>query len=151
MDTKRFPGLIRAIYEAVDDLEKMFPGRHFTPDGHMVGSLGEALAAYHYGIALLPASHATHDGVLAGRNVQVKATQGSRIALSSEPQHLLVIKLARDGSFTEEYNGPGAKVWALVRHKPTPKNGQRQVSLAALRRLMTSVSAEQRIPRRSSR
>jgi hypothetical protein len=30
----------------------MFPGRHFTPDGHMVGSFGEALAAHHYGIEL---------------------------------------------------------------------------------------------------
>jgi hypothetical protein len=30
----------------------MFPGGHFTPDGHMVGSIGEAIAAYHYGIDL---------------------------------------------------------------------------------------------------
>ncbi|MPM11547.1 hypothetical protein SDC9_57893 [bioreactor metagenome] len=29
---------IRAIYKISNELENMFPGRHFTPDGHMVGS-----------------------------------------------------------------------------------------------------------------
>jgi hypothetical protein len=43
MDKNEFPRLLRAIYESVDALETMFPGRHFTPDGHMIGSLGEAL------------------------------------------------------------------------------------------------------------
>jgi hypothetical protein len=38
------PNLISQLYELVDQLELMFPGRLFTPDGHMVGSLGEALA-----------------------------------------------------------------------------------------------------------
>ena len=29
------------LYELVHELEQIHPGRHFTPDGHMVGSLGE--------------------------------------------------------------------------------------------------------------
>ena len=124
MDHTRFPQILRAIYEAVDELEAMFPGRHFTPDGHLVGSLGEALASYHYGVELLSASAQGHDGTAGGRRVQVKATQGDRIAISSEPEHLLVLKLGRDGAFTEEYNGPGDTVWSLVSHKPRPKNGQ---------------------------
>ena len=45
MDIDRFPQIVATIYELVDELERMFPGRYFTPDGHMVGSLGEALAA----------------------------------------------------------------------------------------------------------
>ena len=80
----------------------------------MVGSLGEALAAHHYGIKLSPASSQCHDGVCESRQVQVKATQGNRIALSGEPEHLLVLRLNRDGSFVEEYNGPGALPWKLV-------------------------------------
>ncbi|MEY3457412.1 MAG: hypothetical protein RL215_569 [Planctomycetota bacterium] len=44
MDLVRFPQLLRDIYAAVDELERMFPGRHFTPDGHMVGSIGEAFS-----------------------------------------------------------------------------------------------------------
>lgn len=150
MDKHSFPKLLCAIYDAVDALEAMFPGRHFTPDGHMVGSLGEALASYHYGINLSVASSECHDGTCETRKVQVKATQGDRVAITSQPEHLLVLKLNRDGTFVEEYNGPGAPVWNLVAHKPRPKNGQYQVSLATLRRLMRSVEQHERLQRREA-
>jgi hypothetical protein len=150
VDKHAFPKLLRAIYEAVDGLEAMFPGRFFTPDGHMVGSLGEALAAYYYGIQLSQASTQCHDGICENRQVQVKATQGDRVAITSQPEHLLVLKLNRDGSFIETYNGPGSLVWNLVAHKPKPKNGQYQVSLATLRRLMEGVDPHDRLQRRES-
>jgi len=150
VDKQAFPKHLRAIYDAVDALEAMFPGRHFTPDGHMVGSLGEALAAYYYGIALSQASAECHDGTCENRQVQVKATQGNRVAITSEPEHLLVLRLKRDGSFVEEYNGPGAKVWNLVAHKPRPKNGQYQISLASLRKLMGGVDKHEQLPKRQA-
>jgi hypothetical protein len=148
VDKQKFPQLLRSIYDSVDALEAMFPGRHFTPDGHMVGSLGEALAAYHYGVQLSKASAPRHDGVSGKRQVQVKATQGNRVALSSEPEHLLVLRLSREGTFVEEYNGPGALVWKQVSMKPRPKNGQYQISLTTLRRLMKEVDKNDRLPRR---
>jgi hypothetical protein len=150
VDKQAFPQHLRAIYDAVDALEAMFPGRHFTPDGHMVGSLGEALAAYYYDISLSQASAECHDGTCDKRHVQVKATQGDRVAITSEPEHLLVLRLNRDGSFVEEYNGPGTLVWNLVAHKPRPKNGQYQVSLASLRKLMTRVNKHEQLPRREA-
>lgn len=150
MDKQAFPKHLRAIYDAVDALEAMFPGRHFTPDGHMVGSLGEALAAYYYGIELSQASAECHDGTCENRQVQVKATQGNRVSITSEPEHLLVLRLKRDGSFVEEYNGPGAKVWSLVAHKPRPKNGQYQISLASLHKLMGEVDKHEQLPRRQA-
>ena len=148
MDTERFPLLLKAIYDAVDELERMFPGRHFTPDGHLVGSLGEALAAHYYNVQLSSASAECHDGTCDGLQVQVKATQGDRVGISSKPDYLLVLRLSRDGTFVEEYNGPGAAVWELVEHKPLPKNGQYQVSLSTLRRLMLRVPPHERLPRR---
>jgi hypothetical protein len=42
MDTKRLPEIIREMYRLIDELEAMFEGRQFTPDGHTVGSIGEA-------------------------------------------------------------------------------------------------------------
>ena len=36
----------------VHELEGDFPGRQFTLDGHLVGSIGEVMAAYYYGIEL---------------------------------------------------------------------------------------------------
>ena len=154
MDLVRFPVLIRSVYAAVDELERMFPGRHFTPDGHMVGSIGEALAAFYYGLKLFAASAEGHDGTVEGhdgtlghRLVQVKATQTRTISISSEPEFLLVLRIARDGSFEEIYSGPGAPVWTLVSHKPRPKNGQYQVALSKLAKLMPSIPASERILR----
>ncbi len=39
------PSLVQELYSIVDRLEELFPGRRFTPDGHLVGSIGEVLAA----------------------------------------------------------------------------------------------------------
>ena len=147
MDATRFPELVRSIYRVVEELESMFPGRHFTPDGHMIGSIGEAIATHYYGVDLYPASHEGHDGEAEGKQVQVKATQGKRIAITSEPDQLLVLRLNRDGTFVEEYNGPGEPVWSLVSQKPRPKNGQYQVSLTALREVMTLVAPDEKLPR----
>lgn len=148
MDTTKFPQLIDRLYTLVAELEVMFPGRHFTPDGHMVGSIGEALAAYYYGLKLLTASTPGCDAMIEGRRVEIKATQGTRVAFRCAPAHLLVLKLHKDGGFTEIYNGTGERVWALVRHKKMPKNGQHQISLTTLRVLNGEVDSAERMERR---
>ena len=43
---------VHKMIEIVKELETEFPGRHFTLDGHLVGSIGEVMAAYYYGIEL---------------------------------------------------------------------------------------------------
>ena len=140
------PALIGRLYEIVTELEAHFPGRKFTPDGHLVGSIGEVLAAYHYGIDLYTASAPGHDGrCRAGREVQIKATQGSYIGIRCEPRHLLVLKLDRKGGFREAYNGPGDAAWAAA--GPMQKNGQRSISISRLARLMKEVTAGERLSR----
>lgn len=52
---------IKALYAISRELEQLFPGRHYTPDGHMIGSIGEALAASWYGLELFTAGAETHD------------------------------------------------------------------------------------------
>ncbi len=39
------PSIVQEPYSIVDRLEELFPGRRFTTDGHLVGSIGEVLAA----------------------------------------------------------------------------------------------------------
>lgn len=134
------------LYDVVNELEAMF-NRPFTPDGHMVGSIGEALVAHYYGLTLTPPSTAGCDATVAGKRVEIKATQGNRVAFRCKPEHLIVIKINRDGTFTEIYNGHGERVWVLVSHKSMPSNGQHQVSLASLRRLNAAIDASERIPR----
>jgi hypothetical protein len=138
------PRLVRSLYEIVAELEKLFPGRKFTPDGHLVGSIGEVLAAHRYGLELLAASAERHDATSPdGRLVQIKATQTGLIGMRSEPDHLLVLKLNSDGSADEVYNGPGAAPWEQAGR--LQKNGQRAISLARLRRLMDHVSDRDRV------
>ncbi len=47
---------VHELYRIVDELERMHPGRKFSLDGHLVGSIGEVLAAQMYDLVLLPAS-----------------------------------------------------------------------------------------------
>jgi hypothetical protein len=146
-DDKRFPELIRELYQIVAEVEAMFQGRPFTPDGHMVGSLAECFAEYYYGLKLYACSYPGHDAQTEDCKVEIKATQGNSVSLRSGPEKLLVFRLLRDGSFEEIYNGPGAPVWALVESKPRPSNGQYRVSLAQLRKVMANVSTQERLER----
>lgn len=146
MDSIRFPELISTLYDTAAELEKMFR-RPFTPDGHMVGSIGEALAAHFYGLTLTPCSTRGCDATGGGRRVEIKATQGDRVAFRCAPEYLLVLRLHKDGRFDEVYNGHGARVWALVSHKPVPSNGQLSVSLSKLTALNALVPNEERIAR----
>ena len=137
---------IKTLYSISQELEELFPGRHYTPDGHMIGSIGETLAASYYDLELFPASEETHDAKAPdGRLVQIKATQINRIAISSEPEWLLVLKIHKDGTFSEEYNGPGKLAWEHC--GKMQKNGQRPISLAKLRELQTEVPEPERLKR----
>lgn len=138
---------IREIFRIANELERMYPGRHFTPDGHMVGSIGEVIAAEEYGLKLFEASHPVHDArAKDGKLVQIKATQGDRIAISECPEHLVVLKIDRDGGFEEVYNGPGDIAWSLVGKRQ--KTGQCHVSLAKLRAAMAEIPECGRLPRK---
>ncbi len=64
MDHDKFQKLVKQLYSTVSELETMFPGRHFTPDGHMVGSLGECLVADAFGLELLTASNKGFDAIV---------------------------------------------------------------------------------------
>jgi len=126
--------LIRQLYAVVAALEEEFEGRKFTPDGHLVGSIGEVVAAFAFNLMLLPASNETHDGKAPdGTLVQIKLTGGDRnISLYSEPKHLLVLQL-RNSEFVTVYNGRGSVAWQNCRAEA--KNGQRSIALSTLRRL----------------
>ena len=137
---------IRRLYTISQELEQEYPGRKFTPDGHLVGSIGEILVAEHYSLILLPNSAETHDAVAKdGRLVQIKATQTQRIAISSEPEHLIVIKISKNGDWEEVYNGPGTLAWNNA--GKMQKNGQRPITLGRLKDLMKVVKKTEMVSR----
>lgn len=110
--------------------------RRFTPDGHLVGTLGEVLAASMFGLTLAPPSTKGYDAVdRDGRKVEIKATYGTNVALRSsshqEADDLLVLRLELRGEPELAYYGAIAR----VAERPVQSNGQFSVSLSTLRRL----------------
>ena len=134
------------LYAIVSELERMFPGRHFTPDGHLVGSLGEVIAAYHYGITLYKPSKEKHDGYVGKKEVQIKITQRKSIVLSDKPgapDYLIVLSLDKDGNVFEVYNGPGKKPWKASTEPDSHNN--RHLRISKLLELDLRVPVNERI------
>ncbi len=76
----------------------------------------------------------------------MKTTQGKSVSTYDEqPEHLLVLRLLRDGTVEEWFNGPGHIAWRALGKKA--KNGQCRLSLSKLRVLMAEVPEGSRIPR----
>jgi hypothetical protein len=147
---KEATSLINELYRIVERLQKLFPGRKFTPDGHLVGSIGEVLAASRYDLDLLTMSAKGYDATKAeAQRVEIKITQGQSVAFRCEPLHLLVLSLARSGGVTEVFNGPGHLVWPHVGRLQS--NGQRTIRLNTLRGLQALVSPEQRLALKETR
>ncbi|MBU1089468.1 hypothetical protein KKF38_01580 [Patescibacteria group bacterium] len=130
--------LIHQLGDIVQKLEKMFPKRKFTLDGHLVGSLGEVWAREEYKFELLPSGTEKHDAKKDNQLIQIKTTQTNRIALSSCPDHLLVLHLDLKNPklFEEIYYGNGEAVWEKCGNKQNPpKNGQYSISFNKIREI----------------
>lgn len=129
------PSAVARIYEAVAELEATYPGRKFTPDGHLVGSIGEVVAAEALGLTLHPASYPGHDAFDAAGDVQIKMTgqRGTSVALYATCVRLIVLKVVSPQEAEIVYDGPGEPAWAAAGRMG--KNGQRVVSLSRLRAL----------------
>lgn len=137
---------ILELLKIVGELEETFEGRVFTLDGHLVGSIGEVLAAYYYGIELYPPSTPKHDGVSPdGQEVQIKITQRGSIMLNEEPDYLIVLYLDRKtGEIKEVYNGKGKAPWETsYLYK---KRNTNYMTLSKLIKLDEGVNDVERIP-----
>jgi hypothetical protein len=114
-------------------------------DGHLVGSIGEVVAAYMFDLDLNPASTMGHDAVARdGRAVEIKLTQGSSVAIRHKPDHLIVLHRPRGGPVEVIFNGPGLAAWAAAGARA--KNGQSPIRLSTLRRLEVAVADAARLP-----
>jgi uncharacterized protein DUF6998 len=105
----RIPELIGKLFQTVRALNEIFPHRPFTPDGHLVGSIGEVVAAETYGLILEKCSREGFDAKTEdGQTVEIRLTGGSSVSISSAPKTpeiLIVLKLDSDRGFEEIYNG----------------------------------------------
>jgi len=124
---------IRQVFETCHELS-MLTRRPISPDGHLVGSLGEIFAAAELGLSLTPPSNKGYDAVDSkGNKVEIKTTTGKSVSLSAsgtEATRLVVVVLSRTGEASIAFDGPAHAVWGLA--GPAQKNGQRRVSLSKI-------------------
>jgi hypothetical protein len=136
------PPPVAQIYRAVKELERQYPGRKFTPDGHLVGSIGEVIAAQHFGLTLHPASHPAHDAFDLDGQVQIKMTAGNKVSMYGECERLIVLKVVSAEYAEVIYDGPGRPAWAAAGRQQ--KNGQRTIGLT---KLVSLVAEPQSVPK----
>ncbi len=126
----KLPPPVAAIYRAVAELEALYPDRKFTPDGHLVGSIGEVVAAEALGLTLHPASHPCHDAYDAHGDVQIKMTAGNSVSLYATCDRLVVLRIESPEVAEIVYDGDGESAWNAA--GPMGTNGQRRVSIKRL-------------------
>ncbi len=136
------PALIGDLMKTTKRLNTLFKGRPFTPDGHLVGSIGEVVAEYIYGVRLEPSSTPQVDAhTQDGRSVQIKLTGANGNSFGfrwsnlvpRKPADILIALKLTDQGFEEIYNGRFPV--ELLRERRDTSNGQISISLAKLREL----------------
>jgi hypothetical protein len=125
------PSPVADIYRAVADLEKLYPGRKFAPDGHLVGSIGEVIAAEHFGLTLYGMSKTGHDAFDANGDVQIKLATGNSVSVFADCARLIVLRIVSPKQAEIVYDGPGTPARAAP--GSMQKNGQRKIALTKLR------------------
>ena len=135
-DINEMLSIYRNMVKEVETLESMFEDRHFTLDGHLIGSIGEVAAAYLYGIKLYASSTKAIDGEVNSKPVQIKVVQQDNVMLSYDgegesPHYLLVLYLNKSGTIYEVYNGP----WEIA-FNSVPKSDSHGYKHIRVNRLM---------------
>jgi len=142
---------IKKLLQIVDELHEAHPAKKFTLDGRLLGDIGEILVEENYDIALFKGMRRHHDGMAKdGRLVQIKATMKDALTFPSDhrPDFYLGIKIKKDGSFDEVFNGPGRVAWEAVRNRKPSKTNLHSISIKILAELGRRVSAAEKIPLR---
>jgi len=106
------------IFQGIGHLKRAFPKKEFTIDGRLVGDIGEIVAALEYDIELFDVVCEGHHGKTSdGRLVQVRVTFKDSLSFPSVPDYYLGLKLHRDGTHEEVYNGPGRLIYEKYKHR----------------------------------
>ena len=145
----QIPELIRQVHSALDELQALVP-RPFTVEGRLDESIGEALAAYAYGLELSRNRSGVSSAITqVGTRVQLKVTRSKKgtIGIWDNPALLLVLQLS-GREVVELYNGP-TNVPSENAGR-TKGNGERRIPVSRLKILADQIPAELKLqPRRA--
>lgn len=150
MKKAKFISAVKSVFDACRHLSKASDNmRLFTPDGRMVGDIGEVIAGIFYQIELDKVGRRDWDGTYNSRNVQIKTTGGKSTYLKKPPKEgfanglLMVFHINREsGEYELVYNGNIQCVWDELKNKRLDKTGAKTIQLDRLRKLQKSVHSK---------
>ena len=136
------------LYQIVDRFEEMFPGRKFSPDGHLLETLGKVIAEYMFDVELVPTGRGNAEfeaRAKDGGSVKIILTQGNKVTMKGAYDYLLVLRLKSDKSVEVVFNGPLFKAWPNF--ESMPKGRSKAFSVTTLRkRQEEKVASFERLP-----
>lgn len=132
---------IKDLYSSIGKLHAAFKERPFTPDGRLVGDIGEAIAHLEFGVIIDRSIKKHWDGYWVNSSgseckVQVRTTQKDSTYLKRPPEEgtFLMFKIKSDGNYDLVYNGSIMRVWDHL--SQTQKSKEKMVSLDRLSKLV---------------
>ncbi len=138
------------IFSGISKLKEALPIKEFTIDGRLVGDIGEAIVQRDYDVELYDVLVEGYDGETSdGKLVQIKATFKESLTFKTIPDYYIGIKIHKDGSYTEIYNGPTEPIQKKYGHRKW--FGEKLLSFpnAVLVELSKKNPDEQKIPKRT--
>lgn len=146
---------IEKLFTIIEDLQKNYHPKKFTLDGRLVGDIGEVLVQENYDVELFDKIEKQYDGIDSKkRKVQIKATFKNHLNFPCDkkdvPDYYIGIKIHRDGTFEEIYNGKGSDIWNHVKNRKKTKISTFQINLSALKEINKTVDSSDKIAKRNS-
>jgi len=134
------------IFSGIQMLCDAIPSKEFTIDGRLVGDIGEAIAQRDYQLMLYDKLVPGYDAeTLDGRLVQIKATFKKSLTFKTVPDYYIGLKLNKDGSYEEIFNGPGSVIQSRYGHRKGFGKELLSFPCSVLKELSKTVPREQKI------
>ena len=143
---KRIQKKIAAIYEIAKELGREFNITKCTPDGHLLGAIGQIAAKIAFGLSFgsgMEEQNFTWSDGKRSLDIQVRCTGRGSIAIRKEPEYLIALRISETGKIRLLYNGPGEYVWKRIKHQ---KQNQKYASENQLQDAQLEVRPMSQIP-----
>ena len=140
-----------AIFLGIELLKEGYSNkRSFTLDGRLVGDIGEVIAERDYELELDKNSRAKHEGTTPdGTRVQIKATFKNKLTFKGEDGLYLGLKLNRDGTYEEIFNGPAEIIGEKFAHRKGINKTLLSFPVKELQKLQKEKKSHSKVKRRS--
>ena len=146
MDVREFKNKIASIYEIANELGREFNIPRCTPDGHLLGTIGQIAAKIAFGLQV-GSDKKEHNCSWFDQNrfinIQVRCTGRGSAAIRTEPEYLIALGISETGKIYLLYNGPGKYVWERIKHQ---KQSRKYASKKQLTEAQYEVSPTIQIP-----